>query len=238
MGHGLKILAIADLHDRWRQLELVKSLIKGSDLVPDLIAVCGDMHDGGSLDQTRRTAQALADLSRLEDGIEIPVLIVPGNTDPREHAEGVWEEMGFSILHSTSCTVKGFGFAGMGGIVPRDQRRIGDPRRYYFGDEEVYQLLSEAYRKISGLERKVVLTHQPPRGVQDTLYNGQDSGGRGLKRFLEDFRPELLICGHIHEARGEGRLGNTVVANAGELRQGSFAVIEIAEKTEVFWKSV
>jgi len=229
MGFSLKILAIADLHDRWEKLESVKDLVKG--LEPDLIAVCGDLHDGGSLDQTRFSAQALANL-------ELPVLIVPGNTDPREFAEEIWREMGFSILHRTSCAIEGFGFIGVGGIVPRDQSRIGDPRRYYFSDEEVYQSLANSHEKISGLERKIVLTHQPPRGVLDTLYNGQDSGSRGLKKFIEDFGPDLLICGHIHEARGEASLGKTLMVNAGELRQGNCAVIELGPKREVFWKKI
>lgn len=231
MGPGLKILAIADLHDRWRQLESAKESIKGIGAEVDLITVCGDLHDGGSIEETRISAKALADLG-------LPVLIVPGNTDPREHAEEIWREMGFTNLHRSSCVIEGFGFIGMGGIVPRDQKRIGDPRRYYFSDEDVYQSLARSHEEISGLERRIVLAHQPPRGVVDTLYNGQDSGGRGLRKFVEDFEPDLLICGHIHEARGESSLGKTKVVNVGELRQGNWAVIELGHNIEVSWKSV
>jgi Icc-related predicted phosphoesterase len=80
---------------------------------------------------------------------------------------------------------------------------------------------------LKGARRKVVVTHQPPFGVLDTLYSGQPSGCRSLRRFLEDYQPDLLLCGHIHEARGEARLGRTAVVNVGELRNGHRAMIDL-----------
>jgi len=72
-----------------------------------------------------------------------------------------------------------------------------------------------------------VVVHQPPYGVQDTLFNGESSGSVSLHRFIEEVQPDILLCGHIHEARGEGRIGATRVVNAGELRRGFGAVVEI-----------
>jgi uncharacterized protein len=126
---------------------------------------------------------------------------------------------------------------GMGGIVPRDPKRAGDPERYYFSDEDVHDTLAGLQESIPVSERKVVLTHQPPRGIQDTLYNGLDSGSTGLLKFLEESKPDLLICGHIHEARGESLLGKTRIVNVGELRQGYCAVIEIGEEIITRWHS-
>ncbi len=77
--------------------------------------------------------------------------------------------------------------------------------------------------------------HQPPRGAHVTLYNGESSGSVSLRRFIEEYQPHLLLCGHIHEAQGQCRIGSTRVVNVGELRQGFGALIEIGEKITVDW---
>lgn len=83
-----------------------------------------------------------------------------------------------------------------------------------------------------------MVTHQPPFGFLDTLYNGEPSGSVSLRRFLEEFQPDLLLCGHIHEARGEARLGRTLGVNVGELRRGYSALIELSDDICVRWSGV
>jgi len=222
-----RILGLADLHDR---LEMLGRL-KGIDA--DLIVFCGDLHNGGSRETARPAAFALA-------GLGPPVVIVPGNMDHRDFVSGLWEEAGLQILHRSSCWLtppfEEIGFLGMGGMIARDLRRVGDPARYYHRDEEVYEELARSYQDLSGAGAKtriVVVVHQPPRGAQDTLYNGESSGSISLRRFVEDHQPDLLLCGHIHEARGEGFIGSTRIVNVGELRQGHAALIEIGEEIAV-----
>ena len=48
-------------------------------------------------------------------------------------------------------------------------------------------------------------------------------------------QPHLLLCGHIHEARGESSIGSCRVVNVGELRRGFGALIEIGEEISVEW---
>ncbi|MFZ2472683.1 MAG: metallophosphoesterase [Methanothrix sp.] len=88
---------------------------------------------------------------------------------------------------------------------------------------------------ISDARIKIAVVHQPPRGAQDTLYNGESSGSASLRRFVEEYQPDLLLCGHIHEARGEGFIGSTRIVNVGELRQRFAALIEITDRTTVNW---
>ena len=49
----------------------------------------------------------------------------------------------------------------------------------------------------------------------------------GLRRFIEERQPDLFICGHIHEDRGEAKIGSTKVINVGEMRRGYAAIIEL-----------
>ena len=113
-------------------------------------------------------------------------------------------------------------------MIARDPRRLEDPARYYHRDEIVYEELARSYHNLSGAGAKtriVVVVHQPPRGAQDTLYNGESSGSISLRRFVEDHQPDLLLCGHIHEAKGVDRLGKTQIVNTGTLGSGGYAVL-------------
>lgn len=226
---SFRILGLADLHDRLEMLER----LKGIDA--DLIVFCGDLHNGGSKETARPAAFALAELGP-------PVIIVPGNMDHRDFVCDLWTETGLQILHRSSirvsCSLGEIGFLGIGGMIARDPRRLGDSCRYYHRDEDVYPILAQSYNDISGAKIKIVVTHQPPREAQDMLYNGESSGSVSLRCFVEDYQPDLLLCGHIHEARGECSIGSTRIINVGELRRGYAALIEIGEEILVHWLSL
>jgi len=219
---SLRILGLADLHDRIEMLDRLK------DIDADLIAFCGDLHNAASKMAARPAAFALA-------GLGPPVLIVPGNMDHRDVVPDLWNEEGLLMLHRSSFRCGDLGFIGMGGMVAKDPRRLGDPARYYHRDDEVYDVLAAAYRNIADARIRIVVVHQPPRGAQDTLYNGESSGSASLHSFIEEYQPDLLLCGHIHEARGESFIGSTRIVNVGELRQGFAALIEIDEEITVNW---
>ncbi len=226
MGSALKILAIADVHGSIFRL---KGLNLGD---ADIIVVCGDLHDGGSEEEARPVAEALS-------AFGLPVLIVPGNMDPRAFALRLWADVGFVSLHRASHVLQDYdcGFIGMGGIVARGGRDPNNPARQYHRDEDVYENLSRVYGDISSMHRKIVVTHQPPFGFLDTLYNGEPSGSHSLRRFLEERQPDLLLCGHIHEAWGVARLGRTLGVNVGELRRGYCALVEVDDEITVNWTS-
>src|SRR5437899_1499698 len=47
-----------------------------------------------------------------------------------------------------------------------------------------------------------------------------------VRAFIEVRRPDLAVVGHIHEGRGAERVGETLVLNAGPLRDGGYVVVE------------
>jgi Icc-related predicted phosphoesterase len=217
-----RILGLADLHDRIEMLDRLK------EIDADLIAFCGDLHNAGSKETALPVAFALASLGP-------PVLIVPGNMDHRDFVPHLWKEAGLLMLHGSSLLRGDVGFIGLGGMIARDPRRLGDSARFYHGHEEVYPILARCHQKIARAKTRIILSHQPPRGAQDTLYSGESSGSLGLRRFLEDFEPHLILCGHIHEARGESMVGSCRVVNVGEMRRGFAVLVEIADEISVHW---
>lgn len=217
----MRLLCIADVHDASWRLEFLKGC------PADLMVIAGDLHDDGTPEDA---VYVLDELSRFPQ----MKLIVPGNMDPRTFAEDLWRSHGLIPIHRSSFIVGNVGFVGMGGMVARNPRRIGDPTRYYHSDEDLYRTLTDLLHSIRDLERRVVVVHQPPRGVRDRLYNGELSGSLGLRRVIEEHQPDLVICGHIHEDRGASDLGGTLVVNVGEARMGHAALIDL-DGLDVEW---
>lgn len=59
----------------------------------------------------------------------------------------------------------------------------------------------------------VVVAHGPPYGYLDQMAQGQRVGSREALRYIRKHQPRLYLCGHIHEAAGEARIGRTKVVN-------------------------
>jgi len=217
-----KILAMADLHDRVEMLELF------NEMNFDLIVFCGDLHNGSNREEARPAAKALASIGP-------PVLIVPGNMDRRDVIPDLWNEAGLINIDRKSYRVGSYGFIGVGGMVVRNPSRLGDPSKYYHLDDEVYESMATIYPNIIGSAYRIVITHQPPRGTRDIIYSGERTGSISLRKFVEEYKPDLLLCGHIHEDRGETRLGSTRILNVGEMRKGYAASVDIGEIIEISW---
>ena len=222
MDRTIRILGMADLHGH------VMKLSKLENLDADLIAFCGDLHNGGTPEEAKPVAEALASLGP-------PVLIVPGNMDPKGFVLDIWKDAGLKVMHGQSCRHREIGFVGFGGMAIRDPARINDPNRFYLPMEDAYESLTTTQVEISGSPCRVALSHQPPRGARDVVYSGESVGCLSLRRYVDDFCPDLLICGHIHEDRGKAELGKTTVVNVGEMREGYAALIELDEQIKIEW---
>lgn len=65
----------------------------------------------------------------------------------------------------------------------------------------------------------ILISHSPPLGFRDTNINGKHQGCDRLKGAIYRIKPKLVVCGHVHEARGTtttfwGEGGSTEVVNA------------------------
>jgi uncharacterized protein len=78
----------------------------------------------------------------------------------------------------------------------------------------------------------VLVTHEPPAGVLDLAHNGRHIGTRTVLELLTRLRPRVLTCGHVHEAPGIERLGDTLVINCtmGDGKTGG-ALIDLTPET-------
>ncbi len=52
------------------------------------------------------------------------------------------------------------------------------------------------------------------------------AGPSAVRAFIESRRPDVAVVGHIHEGRGVDRVGDTLVLNAGALRDGGYVLVD------------
>ena len=79
----------------------------------------------------------------------------------------------------------------------------------------------------------ILLCHQPPYGVLDKVefkgapkhWLGKHAGSKPILSYIKRKQPPYVLCGHIHEAKGEKKIGKTKVINLG--CHGDYKVISI-----------
>lgn len=79
----------------------------------------------------------------------------------------------------------------------------------------------------------ILVCHAPPYGILDAVnfpgapkdWQGKHAGGKTILDYIRKYKPEYVLCGHIHEGQGEARIGKTHVYNLGF--NGNFKVLEI-----------
>ena len=62
----------------------------------------------------------------------------------------------------------------------------------------------------------IFVTHAPPYGTKADKLGRNYAGNKSFRRFIENYKIDLHICGHLHENFGkEDRIGRTKVINPG-----------------------
>jgi len=208
----MKILAITDIHSR---IGYVRKLTNILDEV-DVAVIAGDVTYFESTDYA-------LEIISLISGRKITVF-VPGNCDDPSLIE-VKKESNAVNIHGDYYILDEVVFVGVGGsnITP-----FNTPIEY--SEEELWKLVSNVFQKLSkekfkGL--KILVSHPPPYNTKlDKTYFGQHVGSISIRKVIELFKPNLCICGHIHEARGVDKLGETIILNRGPLMRKYYARIE------------
>jgi len=190
----VKALAFSDLHV---DLDAARSLVERSRDF-DVVIGAGDfasVHEG------------LGDAIGALAPIATPTFLVPGNNETedalREAAEQ-WEAA--TVLHGGSAELDGVTFFGLGAGIPTT------PWDWSFDLDD--EAAAERLAKVP--DDAVLILHSPPRGHCDRDGSGKELGSAAIAAAIEDRRPRLAVCGHIHDSWGcESAIGSTPVHNLG-----------------------
>lgn len=206
----MKILAVGDIHGKY--MKIIR-YIKENPV--DLIIVTGDITHFGPPELGEEILNEISSFN-------VPVLAIPGNCDPINLYGNIDNSMAINI-HGRSVTIKNIGICGFGGSNPTP---FNTPLE--FEEVEIYDQARTALETIKDHKITLFVTHAPPYGTKtDILPSGEHVGSEALRKLIEEFRPSINICGHIHEAKAIDEIGTTKVVNPGMLSEGSACIINI-----------
>lgn len=191
----MKIAAISDIHE---DDSILKELELNKDLY-DLILFAGDLtHVGNKI----ATEYLLARLN----GLDKKIIFIPGNHDfyfekksNVEKIKNVYSNI--EVLINEYTEYKGIKIYGS----PMSLRFFN--WAFMCDEKNMNKFLPTEYVDI-------LLIHQPP--IHDKLskfynyYSGNENnpGSESINKYINEFKPKIVICGHIHENGG-----NTVTIN-------------------------
>lgn len=206
-GVTVKLLLLADLHNR----------VEGLDVIAgghDVVLLAGDIANFGGLERVRQILSVL--------GEHCPVILgVSGNCDPSGVAE-LLEDRG-GLLDGKVVEHQNLYFAGLSGTEPSAFNREKE-----YPNSPFLKNLRQIKSSLRPGAPFVFVSHQPPFNTSvDRFAQGQHTGSRALRVFLEETEPILAVSGHIHEAVSKDKIGRTILVNPGPFKNGLYATAEI-----------
>lgn len=193
----LKILAAGDIHGDIDLANRLAERAKKEDV--DLVILCGDItyHE-------QSTDNLIGPFVKRKE----KVLLIPGNHETIATADFLSELYSVKNIHGYSVKYKDIGIFGAGGA------NIG---LFQLEEDEIYDLLKKGFDKIKYLKKKIMVTHVHPKKSKMEKFTKFFPGSSGVRKAIEKFHPDILLCSHVHEAEGiEEKIGNTRVINVGK----------------------
>ena len=190
----MKILAIADTHGDSNLVKQVAKLAEEENV--DLIIMAGD----------------LTWFNENKEGLVGPlaknkeVLMIHGNHESISTIK-IFEKVykNATNIHKKNVIKNNVGIFGSG------------TTDWGFEEDEkiVYDELKTAHKGLEKLTKKILVSHCPPEGSAIEMIGFP--GSKGVRKAIDKFKPDFMICGHIHEGGGLiENIGKTKVLNASQ----------------------
>jgi len=210
----MKVLVGTDFHGNEDFFESFAS--KAEEEHAEILVICGDITHFGTLSQAQHLLSLLV-------GLKVPVLFVPGNCDPPSLL-GVDIE-GARCIHGQSVSYGDLIFLGIGGSPPTP---FSTP--FEMSEEKIMETLNNASKNLPDNRWLILVSHTPPHDTRlDKTFLGKHVGSLSVRKFVEEKKPSVVFCGHIHEAKGKDRINDTILVNSGAARHGDYAEADFNE---------
>lgn len=212
----MRIAAVGDIHCSKSNLDTLHASLSQLGAHADVLLLCGDLVDHGSVDEGRLLARELA------TSVRVPVIAVLGNHDFEGGHQGqikeILEDIGVHVLDGESCEIDGVGFAGVkgfcGGFGARALGAWGEDAIKGF----VHEAVNESLKLESALSRlrvspRIVVLHYAP--IAATV-SGEPSeiypflGSSRLEEPINRYPVAAVFHGHAHAGQPEGRTASGV----------------------------
>jgi uncharacterized protein len=217
----MKALCIADIHGDITTLSRLNASIPHADV--DLILLLGDYSRG--YEDPVENSQDIMRIVEMFEGYRIGA--IPGNCDQKEIVDYFIRE-GIN-LHKTVMKTGDVTLVGLGGSNPTP---FNTP--FELSEEEIMKDLENLHKSVSEGSDVVLAVHAPPYGTKcDQVPDGTHVGSKSVRAIIEDKKPKMVICSHIHESGGQtDMIGETQIINLGRLSDGHAYMLDL-EKIDI-----
>lgn len=211
----LKLFAVTDFHGSVEAAKTLHTVIESER--PDMTLVCGDISDFGDAKDVEVVLRTLLG--------ETPGVYVIGNCDPKElllNGAPGFEE---GNVHGRAKLAETTLIIGLGGSTPTPL-----PTLTHLREDQILTVMLSLSGEVEREKHEslVFLLHNPPYNTKtDLSSSGKHAGSRILRDFVERLKPQIVFHGHIHEARGIDKIGETYVVNPGPAFHGYYALAAI-----------
>lgn len=204
----MKLLALSDLHADEDVIDRLRAISARSQY--DAVLFCGDITNRGPVSYAEEVVRLFP-----------KSYAVHGNMDPLEVVEKL-SSLGV-FVHGKKVKMGVWNLVGLGG---------SNPTPFHTPSELSEEQIGHTLDKAGVNEFSIVLCHPPPYGVFD-LVGEMHTGSKAVRKMVEEKKPILLICGHIHEYEGKEILGETLVVKLAPAEKMRAAEILIDDTIEV-----
>ena len=216
----LRIAAVADIHVKKTSQGAFQSLFAKATQSADVLLLCGDLTDYGTIEEARVLAKEIT------TSLRIPAIAVLGNHDFEsgcaDEVVKILSDAGVVVLDGDSHEINGVGFAGVKGFAGGFGRRALGAWGEEIIKKFVHETIEEALKLEQALARlrtpqKIAVLHYSP--IQATVEGEPPEiiaflGSSRLEEPLDRYRVNAVFHGHAHRGSPEGRTkGNAPVYN-------------------------
>jgi Icc-related predicted phosphoesterase len=214
----MKILALTDIHGSYQKAKQIITHVS-----PDVVVIGGDLTTVGSVKEAEEALRQFQEICPR-------IFCIAGNMDLPAHDE-LCTRLNVS-LNGRGIIIDGVGFFG---VSAAPLSPLHTP--YEISEEEITQRINHGYEHVKQSAIKVFVPHAPPYGTKvDIIHSGIHVGSTAVREFIEEEKPHVVICGHIHEARGQDTIESSRIVNCGMAAKGYYAIIDISRQIEILSK--
>ncbi len=191
-----KIMAVADIHGDSSLAKKLAKKAKQEDV--DIVILAGDLTWLDS--EVKDIVKPFQDIGK-------EVLLVPGNHETSDTIDSI------ASAYKKTKNIHGYSIQrGNIGIFGAGYDPSTGP--FWIDEPELFEKLKKGHSKIKNLDKKIMVAHTHPQGGKAEKLGFQ--GSEALKKALSEFKPDVLISGHIHQAGGlQEKIGNTTIFHVG-----------------------
>jgi len=172
---------------------------------------------------------------------KIPIYYIPGNREYETVAdifEGIPQN--FIPLHRKIIKlqindIQHLYLVGLGGALPGlNDCYVNTEEQFKQLSDQLFQRLNTEYKPDLSRDIIVFVVHNPPYSEKlDKTIRGENIGSHAIRDAIEKYKPQLLICGHVHESQGIEKIGDTMCVNPGASKFGTASLITVLPSIDV-----